>query len=74
VRNRVAPTPTGSKTQGLLSSFARVAATCEPNQLPPPLIQPKQQISEEIKTSTNHVFGHCIRLHGTYMKMLAVYQ
>lgn len=29
VRNRVAPTPTGSKTQGLESSFARVAATFE---------------------------------------------
>lgn len=44
VRNRVAPTPTGSKTQGLESSFARVAATFEAKPQQPSLVESRTQI------------------------------
>lgn len=42
VRNRVAPTPTGSKTQGFESSFARVAATFEAKPNSPSLVSRTQ--------------------------------
>lgn len=86
VRNRVAPTPTGSKTQGLESSFARVAATfkAKPNspslvsrtQIPPKHL-PRQFLSlvllavKEVALSSSDNYGRNMnQAPGCFIKWL----